>query len=227
MDALIPGISDYCDRCCHRCPLTARCLTYRESEGPLRRLAGDPTASVAVVVKQSLTRSIDTMRQIAQRLGIDIDPTPEEAAAAHARGDRDLNDRLVARSREYARSAYGIVRALAPILAERGDVELMAAVTRIEETCCTIASKIYRAISGAGDECWDGGELQDDANGSAKVARLLMADARTAWRVLMEAGRAAADGVPARLIAALDDLDHGVAARFPHAMQFVRPGFDQ
>ena len=42
----------------------------------------------------------------------------------------------------------------------------------------------------------------------------------------MEAGRAAADGVPARLVAELQAIDAAVLQRFPNAMAFVRPGFD-
>jgi len=225
--ALIPGICSYCDRCCHRCAFTARCLTYRDSAADLRRVADDPTASVAAVVKQSLSRSLEVMRQVAERLGIDIDVTPEDDAAEEARFERDRNDPLVKRSREYATSAYPIVRALMPILAERGDDELMMAATRIEETCCTIASKIYRAVAGLEGGVNDGLEVQSDANGSAKVARLLIGDACRAWQVLMEAGRASADGVPARLAALLQELDLNVAARFPRAMDFVRPGFDE
>jgi hypothetical protein len=38
-------------------------------------------------------------------------------------------------------------------------------------------------------------------------------------------GRAAADGVPARLIRLLDDLDNGLARVFPGPW-FIRPGFD-
>jgi hypothetical protein len=223
----IPGIHNYCDRCCHRCPFTRRCVAHRDSEAELRAVADDPTASVAAVVKQSLSRSVEVMRQIAERLGIDVDLTPEDEAMEHQRLERVLSDPLVRRSREYARSAYGIVRALAPLLVERGDGDLIDAVTRIEETCGTIASKIYRAVSGADDDSHDPADLQDDANGSAKVARLLVEDARSAWRTLMEAGRAAADGVPARLVALLDEIDSGVSMRFPRAMEFVRPGFDE
>jgi hypothetical protein len=42
----------------------------------------------------------------------------------------------------------------------------------------------------------------------------------------MEVGRATADGVPAQLVRALETLDRDLAARFPDAMSFVRPGFD-
>jgi hypothetical protein len=86
---------------------------------------------------------------------------------------------------------------------------------------------VYRAVSQVHERDFDPVDRQSDANGSAKIARLLIADSRAAWRVLMELGRATADGVPAQLVARLDEIDAGLARRFPHAMAFVRPGFDQ
>jgi hypothetical protein len=90
----------------------------------------------------------------------------------------------------------------------------------------TISGKAYRAVSGSLDEDRDPDTDPRDDLGSAKVARLAIRDSRLAWRVLMTVGRAAADGVPARLVASLEALDEGLAERFPDAMAFVRPGFD-
>ena len=223
---LVPGIYNYCDRRCHRCAFTARCLTYRDSRAELAA-SDEEAAARSTAVARSLSRSFEVMRHIANRLGIDIDPAPEDDAAVQVRLARDFDDPLVRRGREYARFTGGIVQALAPVLAERRDEQLTEAVARIDETCAVIAARILRAMSGASHEWCDLSDPQDDANGSAKVARLLIAEARRSWRVLMEAGRAAANGVPARLVAALDELDRGLAARFPNAMQFVRPGFDE
>jgi hypothetical protein len=135
-------------------------------------------------------------------------------------------DPLVKRAEEYTAQAWPIARALRPALAEHADRAVLDAVERIEEIAGTIASKVYRAVSNTLEPDFDVRAVQNDANGSAKIARLLIDDSRRAWRVLTEAGRAAADGVPTRLIRLLDDLEHGLAARFPQALEFVRPGFD-
>ena len=42
----------------------------------------------------------------------------------------------------------------------------------------------------------------------------------------MQVGRATADGVPIKMIERLDRLDRDLAIRFPRAMEFTRPGFD-
>src|SRR5262249_57023462 len=74
--------------------------------------------------------------------------------------------------------------------------------------------KIHRALSGLerqGDELEDD-PVQSDWNGSAKVARLDIAESKAAWQVLLDAGSAPADSPMRELIAWLDRLDADVAA---------------
>ena len=90
-----------------------------------------------------------------------------------------------------------------------------------------ISSKLHRAICGEADGWEPRDDAQTDFNGSAKIALIAIAESRRAWAVLMEAGRATANGVPAQAVKALDELDAAVRARFPRVMEFVRPGFDE
>ena len=107
---------------------------------------------------------------------------------------------------------------------QRGrDVE---AVDTIEAVAALVPSKVFRAISSLQEDDHDPGDVQSDENGSAKIARIVIADSRAAWQVLMQLGRATADGVPAQLVRQLDEIDAGLTACFPRAMEFVRPGFD-
>lgn len=227
---LVPGIYNYCDRSCARCAFTSRCLSYLESRRDATDADDSRPASVPALVGRSLGRAFEMMQVIARREGIDLSLTPEELAEAeHEQSEQDRvleADPLVAMARRYTSTTWPIVRALQPIVAARGDRAVIDAVDRIDEVCGLISSKIYRAVSSTNDPDFDDSDLQSDANGSAKVARLLITDSRAAWRVLMEVGRATANGVPAALVRALDDLDASLAARFPRATDFVRPGFD-
>ena len=90
-----------------------------------------------------------------------------------------------------------------------------------------ISAKIRRAICGQADGWESPDGVQTDHNGSAKVALLGIAESRAAWGVLMEAGKATADGVPAQAVRILDELDRNLRTRFPRATEFVRPGFDE
>jgi len=63
-----------------------------------------------------------------------------------------------------------------------------------------IPAKVFRALTGlpaggSGEEDWDAARL-DDANGSAKVVRLAIAESREAWAALADLPAFA--GVPAR-----------------------------
>ena len=101
------------------------------------------------------------------------------------------------------------------------------AVETIEWFSSRIAAKLYRAVCGLADTWQADADVQTDYDGSAKVALIAIRESRAAWSTLMEAGKAAADGVPVRAVKTLDDLDAAVRERFPRAEQFVRPGFDE
>lgn len=226
---LIEGIYNYCDRCCWRCRFAERCVCGREHAGH-GDPPDDPARAVAATFVSTMHQATATIQQIAGQLGVELTPTRDEMEAVsrvHHRKVRSVReDRLVQRGTEYAMQAWPIARALRPILAAGGDHIASAAAERLEEITGTVASKIYRAVSNTYESDFDFDDRQSDANGSAKVARLLIEESRRAWRVLTEAGRATADGVPARLIAVLDDLEAGLMERFPRALEFIRPGFD-
>jgi hypothetical protein len=227
---LIPGIYNYCDRRCDRCRFSERCLSHleaRERPTPPEEHSG---STIGAVVGGSIGRALELVRIMTERQGLDVTCTPEEQARyereSEAQERRTLADSTVALSRQYSLTAWPITRALWPIAMARGDDAVIDALETIERLCTSVSSKIYRAVRGTTEPDFDATDLQSDPNGSAKIARIVIAESRRAWRVLMEVGRAAADGVPAKLVRMLDDLDTGVAAKFPRAMEFVRPGFD-
>ena len=232
---LIPGIYNYCDGRCPRCSFTDRCLTYLDCQ---ELKSGHDGASLAETVGESLQRTLEMITEVARREGLDLVDSvdaagvqplaaDEGAAAAAVDLDRHRQDRLAVRAREYGHLAWRIGRAIGPVVAARGDAPVMEAVETIEWFSSMISSKIYRAVCGQAEGWETHDEVQTDFNGSAKIALVGIAESRRAWDLLMEAGRATADGVPAQAVRMLDALDASVRERFPHAMAFVRPGFDE
>lgn len=222
---LIPGIYNYCDRVCARCHFTDRCLSYIENNE--EEAQGDRASEpVEDVVRRSLDRSLGMIQVIAERHGIDLSAIPDDGE--HDRvSTLGKGDPLVRRAREYSLAAHPIAKALGPLVAARRDRELVEAVDTIAWLCITVSSKTSRAVTGALRAEYDPAEEQTDANGSAKVALLLIDQSREAWRVLMKAGKATGNGTPAKLVGMLDDLEARLRERFPRAMDFVRPGFDE
>jgi len=173
-------------------------------------------ASLAVTFEQ-VGFIADALRQ---RHPIPPSTDPDDVSRAAA------VDALVVRAKEYATGSLRVIQALRPRLMRRGDATSIDAADRIEETCITVASKIHRAISSALTPDAHPDDVQADANGSAKVALLIIEESRQAWRALMRPGHAVGNGTPAGFVDTLDALEAGVHARFPHALEFVRPGFD-
>jgi hypothetical protein len=223
---LIPGIYNYCDGRCRRCPFTQRCLTYLDSQELQVENGGDRSAADSVA--ESLRRTLEMLAEAARRGGVAEAGTDAEGAApaVDEAFARHRDEPLAVGAREYGHLAWRIGRAIAPIAAARGDQPLIEAVETIEWFSSMISSKVYRAICGQAEEWEEPQEAQTDFNGSAKIALIGIDESRRAWSVLMEEGRATADGVPAQAVRMLAELEAAVRERFPRAMEFVRPGFD-
>jgi hypothetical protein len=232
---LIPGIYNYCDGRCPRCSFTDRCLVYLDHQ-ELKSVHDG--ASLAETVGASLQRTLEMITEVACREGLDlvgpVDPVSlqpleedDVATAAEVDLDRHRQDPLAVRAREYGHLAWRIGRAIGPVVAARADAPVIEAVETIEWFSSMISSKIYRAVCGQAEGWETHDEVQTDFNGSAKIALVGIAESRRAWDLLMETGRATADGVPAQAARMLDELDVSVRERFPHVMAFVRPGFDE
>ncbi len=214
------------DRC-------AVCARWTQAANRKSAIFAGPGGRVASVLAVSLDVTMEEAIVMAGESGKSLPAARSSACGPALRRRRQLpaigpaeQDPLVARGGEYAQCSWPVLQALRPILSERGDLQAADAAERLEETCATVASKIYRAVSSALDEDADATDAQSDANGSAKVALLLIEESRQAWRVLMQPGRAVADGLPARFVALLDALEAELLKRFPRAFEFVRPGFD-
>ena len=230
---LIPGIYNYCDGRCPRCPFNERCLSFLETRD-LEARQGPVTndEALAEALERSIQRTIEFLKKAAEREGFDLSAAlatgPKASDDASDDPARHRRDPLVVRAREYANMTHPVMQALGPILVLRDDAALTDAADTIAWFSPLLAPKICRAIaSRAADHADAPNDRQSDANGSAKVARLAIAESRRAWGVLIEAGKATADGVPAAAVKMLDDIDRQLAERFPLAMEFVRPGFDE
>ena len=91
-----------------------------------------------------------------------------------------------------------------------------------------IAAKLARALRGrlefaAGAALIDD-PIQNDWNGSAKVALISIERSEHAWQTIADA---TGEDTPSALAGQLRDLLRLVDAEFPAARQFVRPGFDE
>jgi hypothetical protein len=124
--------------------------------------------------------------------------------------------------------ADDVHRALPP--AESGIVSTLAeAIARTRALSQTIDEKVHRAVSATE---FDSGEevppdpVQNDANGSAKIACLAIEETLAAFEIIRQAAVIDA-GTLRRLLDTLKQVGTELCERFPLAMGFVRPGFDE
>jgi hypothetical protein len=114
------------------------------------------------------------------------------------------------------------------VVAAGADAVIREALAIVLHDCTLITVKLSRALDGW-DRCrHEGGDedhaVQNDWNGTAKVALISVHRSEAAWRALAEA---TGDETPAILADQLSGLAREVDAAFPQARAFVRPGFDQ
>lgn len=91
-----------------------------------------------------------------------------------------------------------------------------------------IGAKLYRALHGhdefANGNAFEDEPIQNDWNGSAKVALISIHRSIRAWAAI---ARAANDPEAADIAMELRRLQIDVERTFPDAWKFIRPGFDQ
>jgi hypothetical protein len=243
----IAGIYNYCDRWCERCRFQSRCRLYRDeqrmelvAEGRLDRadlaaLESDEEFEIEAEEGMGPVSARERAEFLEFLQEANVAPTPEEAAriaAAHERRSALQSAHPLSReAMAYAETARRLLGVLEPMLRDSGDPLARESLGTIGRFALFIAVKTRRAagalIPATADDFEDDEFLQSDGNGCAKLVRLVIAESREAWRLLMQLPSVAADGVPAAMAARLDDLDDHLAAAFPNAMAFVRAGFDE
>ncbi|HYN06745.1 MAG TPA: hypothetical protein VES67_05080 [Vicinamibacterales bacterium] len=241
----ISGIYNYCDRWCERCRFQSRCRLYRDMQRMERVAEGTlDRADLAALESDEAFEAEEEAPQVSAReraefleflKHVNVEPPPEEAArirAAFERRDGQQTSHPLSReAMEYADTARRLIGVLDPLLRDRGDPLALEGLETIGRFALFIAVKTRRAVAGLvppSEELGDDDEFrQSDANGCAKLVRLVIGESREAWLLLMQLPSVAADGVPGAMIARLEDLDGHLAAAFPHAMAFVRAGFDE
>ena len=126
------------------------------------------------------------------------------------------------------------------------DIDVSDAVEVIRWYQFFVAAKVFRALMGledmieddalAMDDIFSGTELDEDevpfagagndADGSAKIALIAIDRSSSAWRVMQSSLPEKADSIKPMLLE-LERLRRTAEQAFPHARDFIRPGFDE
>jgi hypothetical protein len=230
---LIPGIHNYCDYRCERCAFTTRCFSFREEHA---RVRAESERDLVDDVEANVDLTEDVIHSWCERHGIDLEKVldganSEAVNTAQQRADQAVDsDPLQIAARQYSKEAYGIVEPLKNLSGfHTWPSGVGAALDAIAWHSSMIPVKVSRALHGLAEQgrLADEDRVQNDWNGSAKVARLAIAESLAAWTTLFAAGETPRDASIRQTTRLLEDIDRDLEERFPLAMDFVRPGFDE
>jgi hypothetical protein len=227
----IDFISAYCDRWCERCAYTARCSAFA-AEAAIA-MCGDVEQGLELAVGRPHPAGPEPPQipeWVADLENIQI--TDEDRAEydrrEKARDARIDQTSIVKIAGTYAALSHRWFKERYPQVIARTDDVLTEAAAVVMHDALFIAVKLHRALDGLDrsihDEEDDDDPIQNDWNGSAKIALISMKRSAAAWLLIADA---TGDEAPAGLAAQLRDLQREVEKTFPNVWSFVRPGFDE
>jgi hypothetical protein len=228
----IDFISAYCDTWCERCAFTMRCSHYAVKMA-LAMCDGDASEALELAVgRPAPVGPGDEEQEPPWRRDLPNE-APDAAEMAEferleqARTERLDESPLTTGATIVMMTTFGWLEANHDTLRRDASPELAEALEIVGWDCGLIGVKIHRALRGRDEarqgEWSDDDPVQNDWNGSAKVALISIQRSAAAWRVVAGAtGDAEAELLAGRLATLQQDVER----EFPDAWRFRRPGFD-
>lgn len=246
---LIPGIYNYCDRWCERCPFTSRCMNFALSE---EQFADPHTHDINdeafwEELSEIFQLTLEMVKETAREQGIDLDSLDLQQAADERETIRNSakNHECPCAAKAYGQMVNNWLDSAKELFEEKADdiglqvrlelpdsdpVEeadnLKNSVDIIRWYQHFIYVKLIRAVQGKLEETPQGlDEFPKDSDGSAKVALIAIDRSIAAWGQMREYFAEHRDDILDVLVH-LDRLRRKTETLFPDARAFVRPGFD-
>ncbi len=246
---LIPGIYNYCDRWCERCPFTDKCLNFkmeqetrREAKKHSKEDEGRSPSEMWQDLKNTLDETIELLKEMMRERGLD----PEKVAPDenYLISEKEIREEtkvhpLTRMSLSYITMTEEWINSHSRMLEEMGMFDEEPAEDADERTLqlrdagevirwylYQINVKVQRALRGKqNDEAYPKYATPDDVNGSAKVALIGMDRSLGAWHRLLDLFPAEETPITDIMIL-LGTLRQATEKEFPDARSFRRPGFD-
>ena len=235
-ERFIPGIYNYCDRWCERCPQTLHCLNFSLSEEKFSDPETRDIRNEAFWRKLSeiLQEALELLREAGKKWGIDLE-TLDLASDKESMGasDEAAEKHVICRAaKSYGKMVEGWFKEREGLFFETAvgapeGVGFEEALEVIRWYQYFIAAKVTRAIWGKKEEDEEGDdEFPSDSDGSAKIALIAIDRSIGAWAVISHHHPRYTEEA-LKMISFLDPLRQAIEQTFPRARSFIRPGFDR
>jgi hypothetical protein len=249
MSQNIPGIHNYCDRWCERCCFTYQCALYENMKSDTEEQKNYKNKAFWDKLAEHLQQSIDFLHQAGKKAGIDLQHVPAEELDEIALDSKEKarhihEDNLIGFCTTYSKNAMAVLedegfwKQKANEMIEQqklGTADILELEDQLHllKECRAVISwylffiqvKFSRALSGLLGRLENKNDIQSDSNGSAKIALIAVNRSREAWTQLFSIIPDEDKLFP--LLSVLTQIERLGTEKFPRAMQFMRPGFDQ
>ncbi len=246
----IPGIYNYCDRWCERCPFTSRCLNFEMSEEKFGDLENTDITNEVFWQRLSETfqETLGMLKEMAAEKGIDLDAIElededdfekrfEDPAVVHMISHMahayismvddwfDTNVYIFEDDHPELKAVAADAEQSPP---DEETIKLIDSVEVIRWYQHQLYVKLRRALHSAFDEAKDKdlAGYPKDSDGSAKVSLIGMDRSISAWGKIIKHFPDEEESILG-IIAHLERLRRRTETEFPEARAFVRPGFDE
>ncbi len=243
----IPGIYNYCDRWCERCPFTSRCMNFamtdEQFDDPADRDLMNETFWHKLTDLLQNTREL--LEETAGQLGIDLDTLDVEEVTEEERVREKMvrNHACCRAAKSYSEMAEDWLDSLENTeltdldfqeSTNSPDLNGLETATDLDDAFEVIRwyqhliyVKLMRAVHGRlEDTPEDLDEFPNDSDGSAKVALIALDRSMAAWGEVRNHFLLREESILTILVH-LDRLRRRVESIFPNARSFIRPGFDE
>jgi hypothetical protein len=227
----IDFISAYCDRWCERCAYTSRCSAF----------AVDAAIAMCGDAREGLELAIGVPHPVEEAhsepanawLGLEnVGITAQELSglqrSEEARDTRVEETPIMKMAWAIPMVSLRWLGGRAGTLRAAADDVLKEALEIAQWDATFVTAKLARALDGLDrheqGEDLDDHPVQNDWNGSAKVALISLERSEVAWRVIAQSTE---DNESTAIAEQIAGLRREVERTFPNARSFIRPGFDE
>ena len=248
------GIYNYCDRWCEKCMHTSKCLSFslEEKQDIKRDLLDSENTEFWKDIEGVFKQTLDMLYEIAEAEGVDLDEIPDEVFADEELKRKEI--RKEAEETVYCKLAKNYSVLSEKWFDNSGDIfdkkdeefdlkkklqtpksdpdseseiiqELIEIIIYYQHFIYTKLSRALKSkieFTKEPEDTW----LNDDANGSAKVALIALERSTGAWVKFLKIFKET-EGEIFKILITLEKIKKGVEKDFPDAQNFIRPGLDE
>jgi hypothetical protein len=223
MSDFIPSIHNYCDRWCERCTFSSRCIVFAKEQELTDAEKDIENEAYWRNIANNFAEATQMLYQIARERGIDLDAIDYTEIEAERKLKREKvnKDELTNLTRDYYKNVSKILETES-LFAQIDEQTRQEMFTIIYWYQYFISAKLQRALNSIDDDFDE--DFPRDCDGSAKIALIAIERSIMAWTNLANTENFMQIKP---MISLLNKIKQITKEKFPNAMDFIRPGFDE